>query len=102
MLFLQIPAVILESQKLTGDEKILLSYIISLNRQGAAFFGTPDYLERILGIKEPTKVISSLEMEQKTAEGKPYRMALIENIGGRWQCKPDFWALIESSIRWEK
>ena len=101
MLFLQIPAVILESTKMTGDEKILLSYIISLNRQGAGFFGSVDYLERILGIQKPEKVIQSLELEQKTAEGKPYRIPLIENVLGRWQCTPQFWSMIEGSLSWK-
>lgn len=102
MLFLQIPAQILRSKKLTGDEKILLSYIVSLNRQGAAFFGSPEYLEEALGIKDPVRVLHSLEETQKTVEGNFYRMALIENLQGKWHCRPEFWELISEDLKWNR
>lgn len=59
-MYLFIPEVILQSSRLTGDEKIMLSYIFLLQKHSLPLFANYEYLSNNLGIVNPEDVLNKL------------------------------------------
>lgn len=59
-MYLLIPQVILESRKLSSDEKILLSYIATLSKHGYQCYAKPEYLDSLLGLSGSAAILEAL------------------------------------------
>lgn len=73
-MFIVIPQIVLQSRKLSGDEKILLSYVISLHKSGKMCFATEVFFQAQLGLMQSRHNLSRLS-----------DLGHIENTHGGWR-----------------
>lgn len=59
-MYLIIPDVILASRKISSDEKILLSYILTLQNAGMSCYGSPEYIGGLLGLHDVASLFETL------------------------------------------
>jgi hypothetical protein len=59
-MYLMIPDVVLTSHKLSSDEKIILSYVLTLHNAGKKMFAKPEYLESLLGVPNAAQICEDL------------------------------------------
>jgi len=59
-MYLLIPDIILSSSKLSSDEKLLLSYALTLHNAGKKMFAKPEYLESLLGVPNAAQIVEDL------------------------------------------
>jgi hypothetical protein len=59
-MYLLIPDVVLTSRKLSSDEKILLSYMLTLENAGKRMFAKTEYLDNLLGLFNTDDIIEEL------------------------------------------
>ena len=60
-MYLIIPELILQSRKLSGDQKIILSLLIVLQQQGRFLFASELWFLENLGIKNGVEILHGLE-----------------------------------------
>lgn len=59
-MYLIIPEIVLGSKKLSSDEKILLSYVLTLQNAGKACYGSPEYIGNLLGLNDVADLFETL------------------------------------------
>lgn len=59
-MYLMIPELVLSTSKLDSDEKIVLSYVLTLYNAGKKMYAKPEYLESLLGVPNISQIIENL------------------------------------------
>ena len=83
-MYLVIPEQVLVSRMISAEEKILISYLIVLQKAGKKMFAKPEYIENLLGLKNVSFILESLGERNyivSSIDGKELSPWVVRSLG---------------------